>query len=491
MPAPCSGRVGDQRPTTRVATEGVKTFGPLACRLAEAYDLPPHEWQSGVLDDWLQADEDGVLVNTLCLLTTPRQNGKTGVIVPRETIGLVVRGEKIIHTSQEFQTAQVAFNRLRVQFGDRAHDPRAVYPELNALVKRYTTSANQMVLDLVNGGHIEFRTRGSRGSMGRGGTFDLVVVDEAQCYTDEQDAALSALNAAAPGGSPQTILLGTVPNPEKPHEGEVFARLRNSIIADARPGQCLHEWGVDKPPADPFDEDAWYAANPSLGMQLLTSAIAKDAASMAPDAFARERLGWWPSATGVTPAVGEAAWAVCCTVDPPREGGRVAYAVKFDSTGAVGCLAACRAVDGLPPHVELVGVFPCAGGVAQLAAWLRRVDKGRPIIVDGMAWSDALIRALAGAPCLADTRKARTTDLTGGCSTFADAVLARAVTHIAQPDLDAAVGLCPKRKVGKTGGWGFGPVDGATPEAAEAAALAYWAATTEPKSKRPTGGLIA
>lgn len=491
MPAPCDGRVGDQRPTRRVATEGAKTYGPLARRLAEAYDLTQHEWQGGVLDDWLQADPDGRLVNTLCLLTTPRQNGKTGVIVPRETLGLVVFAERILHTSQESQAAKVAFDRLRYQFGDRAHDPRAAFPELNALVKRYTTSANQMSLDLTNGGHIEFRTRGTRGGMGRGGTYDLIVVDEAQCYTDAQHAALSPLNAAAPSGSPQTILLGTVPDPKKPHEGEVFARLREAIVKGARPGQCLHEWGVDRPPADPFDEEAWFAANPSLGLQLLTSAIAKDAAGMAPDQFARERLGWWPSATGVTPVIGEAAWAVCATREPPTDGGRVAYAVKFDTTGAVGCLAACRAVEGLPPHVELVGVYPCAGGVAALAAWLRRVPQGRPVVVDGMAWSDALVRALAGSPCAPDVRKARMTDLTGGCATFADAVMARAVTHVAQPDLDAAVGLCPKRKVGKTGGWGFGPVDGATPEAAEAAALAYWAATTAPKSKRPTGGLIA
>jgi hypothetical protein len=153
--------------------------------------LPPFEWQRLILNDWLALDDSGHLLNSLCVLPVPRQNGKTGVCDPRETWGLVHRGEAILHTAQEYQTAKKAFDRLRAKFGEKKNDPRARFPELNALVKKYTTSANQMVLDLKNGAHIEFRTRGANSDMGRGGTFDLVVVDEAQSYTDAQDAALS------------------------------------------------------------------------------------------------------------------------------------------------------------------------------------------------------------------------------------------------------------------------------------------------------------
>ena len=204
-------RTGNQIPTFRYAEKYEKSEGKYAAMLSASYDLIPHPWQEGVLEDWLAIDDTGRLIHSYCVLEVPRQNGKTGVSDPRETWGLIKRGEQILHTAQEFQTAKKAFDRLRKKFGTRKNDPYAEYPELNALVDHYTVSAGQMVLDLTNGGHIEFRTRGNSSDMGRGGTFDLVVVDEAQSYTEEQDASLAPLNSAAPSGSPQTILMGTPP----------------------------------------------------------------------------------------------------------------------------------------------------------------------------------------------------------------------------------------------------------------------------------------
>ena len=246
-------RHGNQEPTHRRAAEYELTEGKFAVQMANKYGMRPHPWQQLVLDDWL-AVKDGRLVHSLCLLPVPRQNGKTGVCDPRETWGLVWRGEQILHTAQEFQTAQKAFNRLRKKFGMCKNDPLADFPELNALVDRYTTSANQMVLDLKNGGHIEFRTRGNGSDMGRGGTFDLVVIDEAQSYTNEQDASLSPLNSAAPSGSPQTILMGTVPDPTKPFKGEKFASLREGMLTEPFEGGCIHEWSTDEI-GDVFDKN--------------------------------------------------------------------------------------------------------------------------------------------------------------------------------------------------------------------------------------------
>jgi hypothetical protein len=51
----------------------------------------------------------------------------------------------------------------------------------------------------------------------------------------------------------------------------------------------LHEWGEDEI-GDVMNRDRWYRTNPSLGFQLLESALEKDAINMAPDTFAREHL---------------------------------------------------------------------------------------------------------------------------------------------------------------------------------------------------------
>ena len=137
--------LGSQFPTYSWCDSYTRTEGKFASAMADVYGMPPHQWQKTVLDDWLALDDNGRLLNSLCVLAVPRQNGKTGVADPRETWGLVRRGEQILHTAQEFQTAQKAFARLRKKFGNSKNDPNAEFPELNRLVDRYTTSANQMV----------------------------------------------------------------------------------------------------------------------------------------------------------------------------------------------------------------------------------------------------------------------------------------------------------------------------------------------------------
>ena len=100
----------NQRPTYQWCDSYTRTEGKMASSLADAYGLPPHQWQRLILNDWLAIDDNGKLLNSLCVLPVPRQNGKTGVCDPRETWGLVHRGEQILHTAQEFQTAQKALS---------------------------------------------------------------------------------------------------------------------------------------------------------------------------------------------------------------------------------------------------------------------------------------------------------------------------------------------------------------------------------------------
>lgn len=477
--------LGDQTPTYSWCASYDRTEGKLAAALADAYGLPPHPWQRTVLNDWLALGDDGRLLNSLCVLPVPRQNGKTGVCDPRETWGLVHRGEVILHTAQEYQTAKKAFDRLREKFGTRRNDPTARYPELNRLVRRYTTSANQMVLDLVNGAHIEFRTRGSNSDMGRGGTFDLVVVDEAQSYTEAQDAALSPLNSAAPHGSPQTILMGTVPDPATAYKGERFAAIRKALRDEPYDGACLHEWGVSEV-GDVMDVSRWYAANPSLGFQLLEPALMKDARIMAPDAFAREHLGWWPERTVLLDLPIRAAdWAACREPEPSREG-LVCYAVKFSPDGSTGALAACWKAEGRPPFVYIVDYRSLAGGLGWLVDALMRVrGEAAQVVIDGQSNAQALNdRLLAERMPARMVVRPRTGDVIAACSSFSNAVRERTVAHFGQPALDASATGCPKRRIGANGGWGFASSEDADATLIEAACLAYWSATT---TKRKPG----
>lgn len=467
-------RVGNQSPTYSWCGSYTRTEGVFAVEMANIYGLPPHPWQRTVLNDWLAIDDDGKLLNSLCVLAVPRQNGKTGCCDPRETWGLMRRGEWILHTAQEYQTAQKAFDRLRAKFGTRKNDPLAKYPELNALVKRYTTSANQMVLDLNNGGHIEFRTRGSNDDVGRGGTFDLVVVDEAQSYTDAQDAALSPLNSAAPHGSPQTILMGTVPTPKSAFKGEKFAAIRAGLHDSPYTGACIHEWSVEEM-GDVNDIERWYEANPSLGYQLLEPALLADSRKMSQDSFAREHLGWWPaSLSQAAHLIKEKDWDACKVENPSKEG-TIVYAVKFSPDGAVGTLAAChRPEDGIP-FVYIVDSRSMSGGLSWFVDNLvQRKGKCAQIVIDGQSNAQALNDALLdGGVSKAVIRRPSTGDVIAANSAFVNAVKERKITHYGQPALDVSATKSQKRRIGNHGGFGFESNEEADATLIEACALAY------------------
>lgn len=470
--------LGNQTPTYSWCGSWARSEGKLACALADAYGMSPHPWQRTLLDDWLALDDDGRLLNSLCVLPVPRQNGKTGVCDPRETEGLVIRGEWILHTAHEYQTAKLAFDRLRAKFGTKKNDPLAKYPELNRMVARYTTGANQMVLELTNGARIEFRTRGGNDDAGRGGTFDLVVVDEAQNYTDAQDAALSPLNSAAPHGSPQTILMGTVPNPEKALKGEKFAAIRASLHEAPYVGGCIHEWGAPEV-GDPLDVARWYEYNPSLGYQLLEPAIMKDARTMNADTFAREHLGWWPEAIATSAPILPRDWAAC-RIENPERAGLVCYAVKFSPDGSVGTLAACHKGTGDRPFVYVVDSRGLGHGIGWFVETLVRVAPSAALIlIDGPSNSQTLTeRLLAERVPKNEIVRPRTADMAAACSSLANAVRERTVTHYGQEALDASATHSRRRPLGTGGGWGFQSTDEADATLIEACALAYWGAMT-------------
>lgn len=467
---------GSQLPTYSWCGSYTRTEGGLASKLADAYGLPPHPWQQTILNDWLAINDNGRLLNSLCVLPVPRQNGKTGVIEPRETWGLLHRGERILHTAHEFQTAKIGFDRLRKKFGERKNDPMARFPELNALVDRYTTSANMMVLDLKNGAHIEFRTRGNNDDVGRGGTFDLVVVDEAQSYTDEQDAALSPLNSAAPTGSPQFIMTGTVPKPTSAHKGEKFASVRASLHDDPYIGACIHEWAADEI-GDVTDVNRWYEYNPSLGYQLLEPALLADSRKMNPDTFAREHLGWWPDSVTASNVISANDWAAC-KVDEPNKDGLLVYAVKFSADGSTGVLAACYRPEKGLPFVYIIEARSMSGGLGWFVDNLaQRYNKSAQIVIDGQSNAQNLNERLLieGVPSQVIIRP-QSRDVVSACASLVNAVRERRVTHYGQPALDDAATKTKRRRIGTNGGWGFLSTDEADATLIEAACLAYWGA---------------
>lgn len=402
----------------------------------------------------------------------------------RELFGMVGLGERILHTAHEVKTAQKHFRRLKYFFGNRAEDPGAKFPELNAMVSQVRAVNGQEAIFLKNGGSVELVARSK--NSGRGFTVDVLVMDEAQELSEDALEALMPTTSAAPLGDPQWIFTGTPPGPSA--AGEVFTRVRREALGD-EPGRLVwHEWSVDGD-VDLDDRFLWRMTNPALDAgRLQESVIEGERARFSDGGFARERLGRWPADAGSDRRWSAELWAGTAVDEAPVDGVR-SFAVAFSLDGSRLSLAgAVKHSSGV--HVELIDTFSGSteAGVAPLADWLaERWQKTSMIALLGAAGS-ALKQALRdrGVPERV-IRSMSTPDYFAANAMAEDAVKAQTVTRPrgAEGDLlDASVAVCDM-PMAERGTWRWKPTvpDGdETP--VEAFCAAYWAART---SKRVPG----
>lgn len=464
-------RYGNQLPRLRIEPQRVGSDGPDAALLMSAYRHTLDPWQQLVLDCWLGTDANGNYTATSAGLSAPRQNGKNDVLEGRELIGLVAKGEKILHTAHQTRTSKRSFRRLEAIFTDKR------YPEIMALVKDIRYTNGEEAIELTNGGRIEFSTRTRQSARGFDG-ISLVVYDEAQELTDDQVEATMATLAASATGTRQVIYLGTPPYPGCP--GNVFRRIREGCINNPSANEAWHEWSVGGDNLDEINVEnpaLWYEANPALGRRLTEDFTASELRSMSRDGFARERLGWWsPALTAKDDhAIAENLWDACKSKAQKPEG-KTAYGVKFTIDGSEVVL--CGAVipkDG-PARISLIHRKPTGYGIQWLADWLNeRYSKASCVVIDGKNGADVLVEKII------DTWKAKDCIIRPGgkhilaaVSTLTNALSEQTVTwYYGQEDLRDSAISSVKRPI--SGGWGFGG-DNSAP--IEAASLALWGAKT-------------
>jgi hypothetical protein len=445
-------------PRICVVPPAALTYGPDAAALSEALLCVPDDWQRVVLDAWLAVDDSGLWAASRCGLLVPRQNGKNALLEMRELYGLVVSGERILHTAHQQKTARKSFQNLVACFEQKG---------LKGGVREVYSALGREGIYLKNGGSIEYvaRTRSSA----RGYTVDVLVADEAQYLSDEQYEALIPTISAAPLKNPQTIMVGTPP--VSCGEAEVFSRIRKDAIEGSTDGLSWFEWSVAEI-GDISDRARWRATNPALGIRLSERVVADEAASMSKEGFARERMGWWPEASAST-VIRLHEWE-CLAIKKPPASKRVAYGVKFSPNGRTVALAVASRTDKV--HVEVVEHRGTEAGIAWLVEWLSsHWQKASVIVIDGAAGSGLLAGTLADNKVAHKAYQvAKNQDVISSSAMLLNAIRERTLTHFDQPVLNGAALNSCKRPIGKGGGWGFGGIEGYDVTPLEAAALAHW-----------------
>lgn len=446
--------------------------GRMACELASAYFGDPLPWQPHLLDAMLARDERDRYVLRSIGISVPRQNGKSWVVRARCFYG-ALNGEKILYTCQHGDTSDQMFQELAQAFEDESN------PELHDLLLAVRRTNGQQAIKLRNGGLIRFTTRTD--SLARGKTYDVLIYDEAQELTEKQQAAsLPAISAGAKH-NPQTIYLGTPPNPD--NIGTVFLSLHEAVHSGKSKMGWI-EWGATEI-GDVNDEARWYEFNPSMGILLDHAAVKGEAEQMQPDVFARERLGWWSPVGGKgIYALISKKWRDCEVASAPREG-KLAFGVKFSHDSLHAAVSWALADRGGPSYVELYDVMGSSGGTVAISDMLlRNRDEIACVCIDGKSGADALRRRMldGGFPKTALVMGTPAI-VQAASSMLSDEVNAGTLSHIASPALDDSATGSLKRDVGRDG-WGFadGPNSMAAP--IESASLALWAARTTKRDPR-------
>lgn len=449
--------MGSQNPSARIAPKYSETDGGDAARILHSGGLTLDPWQMDILDDWMALTTGGRWASKTCGLSVPRQNGKTGLVQGRANAGMLLYNEIVIYTAHLQKTATETFEEMAAFFDT---------PQLKKYVRDIKTALGREQIILKSGAKVKFLARTRSGGRGQHG--DLLIFDEAQELDDDQQASfLPAISASL---NPQTILIGTPPDPTS--AGNVFRGLRDKALSGETQTTAWIEFSV-KEIGNVKDRSRWAATNPALGRRILESTIEGECEQMPEDTFARERLGWWTPIVSkkIDYAISEDAWNACKSTDLKPEG-RTAYGVKFsaDASEVVLCGAVC-APNG-KARVSLIERRGTGQGIRWLADWLnQRADKACCVVIDGRNGVDVLIERISDTWRFKDSViRPSSRDVVSAASLLVTEINEQTVTWYEKQEAlkDSALSVT-KRPIG--GGWGFGGNDSAP---IEAAALALW-----------------
>ena len=289
----------------------------------------------------------------------------------------------------------------------------------------------------------------------------------------DEDAQASFLPAISASLNPQTVYVGTPPDPGA--SGVVFRGIRKKALDGNSERLAWFEFSV-KEIGDVKDPRRWADTNPALGRRILSSTVAGEVEQMSADTFARERLGWWsPNEAQKDYAIPAKVWDACKS-DEMKPEGKTAYGVKFSPDGAMVHLCGAVIPKEGPARISMIESRPTGSGTQWLADWLNaRYTKASCIVIDGRNGVDVLAEKISG------TWRAKNSVIRPGVkevlaavSGLTDALGEQTVTWYAQQDeLRESAVTSVKRPIG--GGWGFGG-DNSGP--IEACALALWGAKT-------------
>ena len=196
-------KYGNQLPTQEVILPYVKkkSAGVEAVEIYEKTGLSCYTWQKKLIQSIMAVDKKGLWVHQKFGYSIPRRNGKSEILYMLELWGLH-QGLNILHTAHLISTSHSSFEKVKHYLEKMGYVDKEDFNSIRA-------KGQERIELYESGGVVQFRTRTKNGGLGEG--FDIMIIDEAQEYTTEQESALKY--TVTDSDNPITVMCGTPPTP--------------------------------------------------------------------------------------------------------------------------------------------------------------------------------------------------------------------------------------------------------------------------------------
>ena len=373
-PAPVPPRYATPR------SPGHRTFGPAVDKLARSMGMPLMPWQRLVADTALEVDDRGLYRYSVVVLTVPRQSGKTSLLRP-----VFAHRALTIPKARLWITAQ-----LRQDAADCWADTCEAIEDspLGELTRRRNTNGSEC-LTFTNKSTLRlFNPKSDKALHGK--QSDLVLVDEAFAFTDEEgDRLLQAVvptQATRPAA--QLWIVSTA--------GTAQSTWLRGYVNRGREGagrrMAYFEWSIPED-TEVFDDLAMFAAHhPAIGHTIGHEALEAAYESMKPAQFARAYGNFWTSAAEW--AIAPALWSKARTSDSIDRSRPVSFGVEVHADRSGAAIVACGRGRGGKCVLEIVDQRPGIGWIVERLDQLAKQYPAVTLVIDPVSPAGTIHREL-------------------------------------------------------------------------------------------------
>lgn len=393
-------------------------------------------WQRLVAEVGGEVDANGVPAYRQVVLTVPRQNGKTTLILSWElqrAIGWEHLGpQRIVYGAQTGSDARKKFLTDQVDILELNKGLLGITAISKGMGNESVVFANRSRLSLM----------ANTEAAGHGQVIDLAVKDELFAdYDDRRDQAL--IPAMATRRYAQILAVSTMGTEESVVLNALVDKGRASVEAGKTDGLAYFEWSAPEDD-DPDDPDTWWRCMPALGHTIDESVVRNAREITTDNGF---RRAWLNQRTKSDDRViPQSLWDAVC--DPNvSPAGRLVFAVDVADQGAA--VVACSA--GSKPVLEVVEPRLPVGRLVGRCTDLNRNHSGAAWVIDSQGPASRFAADLERAGLRVVTYGPR--QVIDACGSFVDAVLDEGVRIRSHWALDEAVAAAAKRAVGDAWAW--------------------------------------